>query len=48
VLPDDVQAVLAAVCEHRMDGGQAGMRGQAGNGGQELSRQLLAGVDNLR
>ena len=42
VLPDDVQAVLAAVCEHRLDGGQAG------DGGQELSRQLLAGVDNLR
>ena len=42
VLPDDVQAVLAPVCEHRMDGGQPG----AGAG--ELSRQLLAGVDGLR
>jgi MoxR-like ATPase len=42
VLPDDVQAVLPAVCEHRLDGGQPG------DGGQELSRQLLAGVDNLR
>ncbi|MFM7264345.1 MAG: AAA family ATPase, partial [Cyanobium sp.] len=42
VLPDDVQAVLAPVCEHRMDGGQPGA------GPVELSRQLLAGVDGLR
>ncbi|MEB3170269.1 MAG: AAA family ATPase [Synechococcaceae cyanobacterium] len=42
VLPDDVQAVLAPVCEHRLDGGQP--RGGAG----ELSHQLLAGVDALR
>ncbi len=48
VLPDDVQAVLPAVCEHRMDGGQPGMRGQPGEGGLELSRQLLAGVDSVR
>ncbi|MEB3255316.1 MAG: AAA family ATPase [Synechococcaceae cyanobacterium] len=42
VLPDDVQAVLAAVCEHRLDGGQPG------GSPAELSRQLLAGVDSLR
>jgi hypothetical protein len=43
VIPDDVQAVLAAVCEHRMDGGQ---RGGGSNG--ELSQRLQAGVDGLR
>ncbi len=48
VLPDDVQAVLPAVCEHRLDGGQPGMGGQPGVAAQELSRQLLAGVDSLR
>jgi MoxR-like ATPase len=48
VLPDDVQAVLPAVCEHRMDGGQPGMRGRPGEGALELSRQLLAGVDSVR
>jgi MoxR-like ATPase len=42
VLPDDVQAVLAAVCEHRLDGGNPS------GGAAELSRQLLAGVDSLR
>ncbi|KEF41730.1 MAG: ATPase AAA [Cyanobium sp. CACIAM 14] len=42
VLPDDVQAVLEAVCEHRMDGGHRG------NGDGVLSRQLQAGVDGLR
>ena len=42
VIPDDVQAVLAAVCEHRMDGGQ---RGETDGG---LSQQLQAGVDGLR
>jgi MoxR-like ATPase len=42
VLPDDVQAVLAPVCEHRLDGGHPG------GGTAELSRQLLAGVDSLR
>jgi MoxR-like ATPase len=42
VLPDDVQAVLSPVCEHRLDGGQAG------GGGAELSRQLLSGVESLR
>ena len=42
VLPDDVQAVLAPVCEHRLDGGHPS------GGGAELSRQLLAGVDSLR
>jgi MoxR-like ATPase len=42
VLPDDVQAVLPATCEHRMDGGQiAGAPG-------DLSLQLLAEVDGLR
>ncbi len=43
VLPDDVQAVLAAVCEHRLDGGHP-----SGGPPAELSRQLLAGVDSLR
>ena len=42
VIPDDVQAVLAPVCEHRMDGGQRG-----GDDG-ELSRRLREGVDGLR
>ena len=42
VIPDDVQAVLAAVCEHRLDGGQCG----ASLG--ERSRQLQAGVDGIR
>ncbi len=42
VLPDDVQAVLAAVCEHRLDGGHPGASRA------DLSRQLLTGVDNLR
>ncbi|WP_216920089.1 AAA family ATPase [Synechococcus sp. CCAP 1479/9] len=42
VIPDDVQAVLAAVCEHRMDGGQR-------SGGEgELSQRLQEGVDGLR
>jgi MoxR-like ATPase len=39
VIPADVQAVLPAVCDHRMDGGEPGER---------FSRQLLAGVDGLR
>ena len=42
VLPDDVQAVLAPVCEHRLDGGQSGAAAAA------LSHQLLSGVDSLR
>jgi MoxR-like ATPase len=42
VLPDDVQAVLPATCEHRLDAGQ--ITGVPG----ELSRQLLAEVDGLR
>jgi MoxR-like ATPase len=42
VLPDDVQAVFAAVVEHRLDGGQPS--GPAG----DLSRQLLSGIDGLR
>jgi MoxR-like ATPase len=42
VIPDDVQAVLAAVCEHRMDGGQRA------DHDAELSRRLQAGVDGLR
>lgn len=42
VVPDDVQAVLAAVCEHRLDGGQVG------EGSGERSRALLAAVDGLR
>ena len=39
VIPADVQAVLAAVCDHRLDGGEPG---------ESSSRQLLAGVDGLR
>jgi MoxR-like ATPase len=42
VIPDDVQAVLAPVCEHRLDGGQPGSEGG------ELSRALLESVDGLR
>ncbi|MFM1798987.1 MAG: hypothetical protein RLZZ117_1265 [Cyanobacteriota bacterium] len=42
VIPDDVQAVLPAVAEHRMDGGQP--RGD----GTELSAALLASVEGLR
>ncbi|MEB3332775.1 MAG: AAA family ATPase [Synechococcaceae cyanobacterium] len=42
VLPDDVQAVLAAVCEHRLDGGQPAAAGAP------LSQALLSGVDGLR
>jgi MoxR-like ATPase len=42
VLPDDVQAVLTPVCEHRLDGGQP--RSEPG----ELSRELQRGVDGLR
>ncbi|MEB3168272.1 MAG: AAA family ATPase [Synechococcaceae cyanobacterium] len=42
VQPDDVQAVLAAVCEHRLDGGQPG------DGATERSRQLRMAVDSLR
>jgi MoxR-like ATPase len=42
VIPDDVQAVLAAVCEHRLDGGVPG--GAAG----EHSRRLLEAVEALR
>jgi MoxR-like ATPase len=46
VIPDDVQAVLASVCEHRLDGGQPGdgPHPQAG----PLSRALLESVDGLR
>jgi MoxR-like ATPase len=42
VTPDDVQAVLPAVAEHRMDGGQPQARGAA------LSAALLAAVEGLR
>jgi MoxR-like ATPase len=42
VTPDDVQAVLPAVAEHRMDGGQP--RGEE----PELSMALLASVEGLR
>jgi MoxR-like ATPase len=42
VIPDDVQAVLAPVCEHRLDGGQPG------DGHGALSRALLESVDGLR
>jgi MoxR-like ATPase len=42
VIPDDVQAVLPAVAEHRMDGGQP--RGDS----TELSAALLASVEGLR
>jgi MoxR-like ATPase len=42
VIPDDVQAVLPAVAEHRMDGGQPR------SDGTELSAALLASVEGLR
>ncbi len=42
VKPDDVQAVFAAVCEHRLDGGEP--QGTEG----ALSRPLLEAVDGLR
>jgi MoxR-like ATPase len=42
VIPDDVQAVLAPVCEHRLDGGQPGGSPSA------LSGTLLDGVESLR
>ncbi|MFM7085463.1 MAG: AAA family ATPase [Cyanobium sp.] len=42
VVPDDVQAVLPAIAEHRLDAGQ--ISGEPG----ELSRQLLLQVDGLR
>jgi MoxR-like ATPase len=42
VTPDDVQAVLPAVAEHRLDGGQ--QRGE----GAVLSAALLASVEGLR
>jgi MoxR-like ATPase len=41
VLPDDVQAVLAPVCEHRLDGGQP-------EGEAALSHGLLEAVTALR
>ncbi|MCP9916410.1 AAA family ATPase [Cyanobium sp. ATX 6F1] len=42
VKPGDVQAVFAAVCEHRLDGGEP--RGAEGT----LSRPLLEAVDGVR
>ena len=42
VVPDDLQAVLAPVCEHRLDAGHRG--GEAG----ALSRRLLADVPGTR
>ncbi|MEB3303819.1 MAG: AAA family ATPase, partial [Cyanobacteriota bacterium] len=42
VTPDDVQAVLPAVAEHRLDGGQT--RGE----GAPLSGALLTSVEGLR
>ena len=42
VIPDDLQAVLAPVCEHRLDAGHRG--GEAG----VLCRQLLADVPGAR
>lgn len=42
VIPDDVQAVLEPVCEHRLDGGQPG------SSPSELSHTLLKGVEGLR
>jgi MoxR-like ATPase len=41
VLPEDVQAVLAPVCEHRLDGGQ--IRGEG-----DLSHRLLGAAGGLR
>ena len=43
VLPDDVQAVLPAICEHRIDAGEPGAAAAGA-----FSRQLLAEVDGLR
>ena len=49
VLPDDVQAVLPAVCEHRLDGGQPLVSpGGVSAAPAELSVELLAGVEGLR
>jgi MoxR-like ATPase len=45
VIPADVQAVLPAVCEHRLDGGE---RGDDGAADAPHSRRLLAGVDAIR
>ncbi|MEI6830428.1 MAG: MoxR family ATPase [Synechococcaceae cyanobacterium ELA445] len=42
VKPDDVQAVFAAVCEHRLDGGEPGEEAEV------QSRRLLEQVDGLR
>ncbi|QPN60488.1 MoxR family ATPase [Synechococcus sp. CBW1002] len=47
VLPSDVQAVLAPVCEHRLDGGQP-LRGGGGAAGGGFSARLLADVDAIR
>ena len=42
VLPDDVQAVLPAVCEHRLDGGRSE------EGGTPHSRELLRAIEAVR
>lgn len=47
VRPDDVQAVLEPVCEHRLDGGRAPGLGKGGETGP-YSRALREGVRVLR
>jgi len=47
VRPEDVQAVLEAVCEHRLDGGRAPGLGKGGETGP-YSRALREGVRVLR
>ncbi len=45
VRPADVQAVLPAVCEHRLDGGRPG---EAAGGGAGFSAALLRSVEAIR
>jgi len=43
VIPEDVQAVFAAVCEHRLDAGL----GDVTSSNNTLSQQILTQVDVL-
>jgi MoxR-like ATPase len=47
VIPDDVQAVLEPVCEHRLDGGRGTGLACPGRPGQ-YSRALQAAINGLR